>query len=204
MKTKAVRCASCKTQDCAQGVDRFGGRSDPRPHLDDEDLRLLKCASQIEAEFYMKMTRLEELIELCERMEYKRIGVAFCIGLSREAKVLCAVLERRFDVFSACCKNCGLDKDELGLAKIRPGNFEAMCNPVGQALLLDGAGTDLNLTVGLCVGHDMLFNKHSKAPVSAFAVKDRVLAHNPLGAIYSRYYLKNRFRIDPADIDSDG
>jgi uncharacterized metal-binding protein len=26
-------------------------------------------------------------------------------------------------------------------------------------------------------------------------VKDRVLAHNPAGAIYSRYYLEKRFNI---------
>ena len=32
------------------------------------------------------------------------------------------------------------------------------------------------------MGHDILFTKHSKAPVTTLAVKDRVLTHNPLGA----------------------
>ena len=55
----------------------------------------------------------------------------------------------------------------------------------------------MNILVGLCVGHDMLFTKHSKAPVTTFIVKDRVLAHNPAGAIYSGYYKKNRFGLPP-------
>lgn len=30
--------------------------------------------------------------------------------------------------------------------------------------------------------------KHSQAPVTTLVVKDRVLAHNPAGALYSAYY----------------
>jgi uncharacterized metal-binding protein len=33
--------------------------------------------------------------------------------------------------------------------------------------------------------------------VTTFIVKDRVLAHNPAGAIYSGYYKKNRFGLSP-------
>ena len=77
---------------------------------------------------------------------------------------------------------------KLGLPKIHGDGFEATCNPVGQALLLEEEGTDLNVILGLCLGHDVLFTKHSKAPVTTLAVKDRVLAHNPLGVIYSGYY----------------
>ena len=62
-----------------------------------------------------------------------------------------------------------------------------MCNPVGQADLLNRAKTDLNIICGLCVGHDVVFTKISKAPVTTFIVKDRVLAHNPVGAVYCQY-----------------
>ena len=66
-----------------------------------------------------------------------------------------------------------------------------MCNPIGQALHLNEEKTDLNILFGLCVGHDTLFIKHSEAPVTVFAVKDRVLCHNPVAAIYQAdaYYL---------------
>ena len=75
-------------------------------------------------------------------------------------------------------------KDE---EKVRPGQYEALCSPVGQAALLAKAGTQLNVVIGLCVGHDSLFFMHSKAPATVLIAKDRVLAHNPAGALYSRY-----------------
>ena len=196
MTTRPIKCAACAKKECHdQGVDCFDAKGDPREHLDDEDRKILRCASEIEAEFYCRMTRLEEVIEFCQRMEFERLGIAFCIGLASEAKILNKILARSFTVFSVCCKACGIDKRELGLDKIRDGQEETMCNPVGQALLLNSQDTQLNLLLGLCLGHDILFTKHSEAPVTTFAVKDRVLAHNPLGAIYSRYYRKTKFGI---------
>ena len=68
-----------------------------------------------------------------------------------------------------------------------------MCNPIGQAIFLNEAKTELNIILGLCVGHDSLFIKYSKAPVTVFAVKDRVLGHNPLAVIYqAEAYYKNK------------
>jgi uncharacterized metal-binding protein len=42
--------------------------------------------------------------------------------------------------------------------------------------------------VGLCLGHDMLFTMNSKAPVTTLIVKDRLLGHNPVIALYSNYH----------------
>ncbi len=67
-----------------------------------------------------------------------------------------------------------------------------MCNSVTQAKLLNKAKTDLNVLVGLCVGHDSLFIKFSKAPVTVLAAKDRVLAHNPLAALYAGHYFNKK------------
>jgi uncharacterized metal-binding protein len=121
--------------------------------------------------------------------------VAFCVGLSKEAEILDAILTKQgFEVYSACCKICGIDKGELGIVKMgSPSDKEAICNPVGQALRLKECGTQMNILVGLCIGHDMLFTKHSHAPVTTLIVKDRVLSHNPAGAIYSSYYRETRF-----------
>lgn len=42
------------------------------------------------------------------------------------------------------------------------------------------------------VGHDSLFYQYSKALVTTLVVKDRVLAHNPVGAIhYADTYFKD-------------
>ncbi|WP_456372001.1 DUF1847 domain-containing protein [Methanocaldococcus sp.] len=155
-----------------------------------ENLKITKVSSYIEATYYMKKTRLEEIIEFCKLMDYKKIGIAFCIGLENEAKILDEILSQHFDVYSVCCKVCGIDKDILKLKKINNNNKEAMCNPIGQAKILNEIRTDLNIIVGLCIGHDILFQKYSNAPTTTFIVKDRVLSHNPAGALYSKYYLK--------------
>jgi uncharacterized metal-binding protein len=77
-----------------------------------------------------------------------------------------------------------------------------MCNPIAQAEMLNRAGTDLNLMLGLCVGHDAMFLKHVTGYTSVLAVKDRVLAHNPLAAVYNHasYY---RWLHQPDDEDSE-
>ena len=61
-----------------------------------------------------------------------------------------------------------------------------------QAEILNHYGTDFNVVMGLCVGHDSLFYKYSCALVTTLVTKDRVLAHNPVGALYQAkaYYKK--------------
>lgn len=163
----------------------------------DENKKLAYCSALTEAEGYCKKTRLEEIEDFANKCGYKKLGVAFCTGLSKEAKTLCQILRHSgFEVDSVICKNGSIPKEFLGIKesqKVRPGTYEPMCNPIGQAVFLNKAQTQLNIILGLCVGHDSLFIKYSNAPVTVFAVKDRVLAHNPLGALYlADGYYKNK------------
>lgn len=137
--------------------------------------------------------RIKELIEFGRLIHAERIGIAFCAGLRDEAARITRVLEKAgFAVASILCKCGGVDKTKLGVAKEhkigRASNFEAGCNPVLQAEILNEARTDINVIVGLCVGHDMLFAMHSKAPVTTLIVKDRLTGHNPVIALYSDYH----------------
>ena len=149
-------------------------------------------AARVEAEGYLRWTRIEETIEFAKRCGFKKIGIAFCIGLRNEARILTDILEKNgFEVCSVVCKSGSISKERLGLKdseKVKPGRYEVICNPIAQAMLLNKENTDLNIILGLCVGHDTLFIMYSKAPVTCLAVKDRVLAHNPLGAIYTSYH----------------
>jgi uncharacterized metal-binding protein len=140
-------------------------------------------------------TRLEEIISLASRMGFRKLGVAFCVGLADEAKTLVELLMNSgFEVVSVCCKTGGIAKERIGIKdsqKINPGQYESMCNPVAQAEILNDEGCDFNIMLGLCVGHDSLFLKHIKALTTVFAVKDRLLGHNPLAALYqSRSYYR--------------
>ena len=134
-------------------------------------------------------------------MHYKKIGMATCIGLLDETSKLAAILTAQgFDPVSVCCKAGSIDKLKLGLNesdKVRPETFEPACNPVAQAKLLNRAQTDMNIIVGLCVGHDMLFNKHSYAPVTTLVVKDRVTGHNPAAVLYGQNFYYKRLQVQP-------
>ena len=157
--------------------------------------RFFRASSAIEAEGYCRWPRLRETAEFCRRMQYRKIGVAFCIGLRREARVVVDVL-RGFglEVPSVVCKTGGHAKSDAGITPgeyVRPGTFETMCNPIAQAELLNREQVEFNILVGLCVGHDSLFLKHALAPATVLIAKDRVLAHNPAGAVYcSQSYFK--------------
>ena len=185
-----MQCDLCKNKECYEGKDCLGKQKDEPGDYSGEDKKLHRVATFIEGEYYMQKTRVQELILFGLEMEYKSLGVAFCIGLKEEAEVLCAYLRKHFKVYSVCCKVCGVSKDSMDLKKINVDKEETMCNPVTQAAVLKDKATELNVTVGLCVGHDILFNKYSAAPVSTLVVKDRVLSHNPAGAIYTGYYKK--------------
>ncbi|MDG6225524.1 MAG: DUF1847 domain-containing protein [Candidatus Thermoplasmatota archaeon] len=190
-----MRCALCEKKECYAGKDCVQLKEVVQKRYTGEDLRSMEVSTSIESRYYMEKTRLEELILYARGMNYQRIGIAFCIGMEKEAKIIHKILENDFEVHSVCCKVCGIDKDQFGLEKLHSKvGLEAMCDPVGQAMVLNNEGTQMNVILGLCMGHDILFTKHSEAPVTTLAVKDRVLAHNPLGAIYSNYYLKRRFK----------
>lgn len=187
-----MKCVECDTMECYGGVDCSGMRDEviERYEKSEHDLPIARVATFLEGRYYMQLTRVEELVEFAKRMDYKRLGIAFCIGLSREARILAEILGREFEVFSVCCKVCGIEKERFDLEKIDESRKEAMCNPMGQALILNQEKTDLNIICGLCIGHDIIFTRHSQAPVTTLVVKDRVLAHNPVGALYSDYYGK--------------
>ncbi len=183
------RCASCKSKDCTEGKDCFSDADRQRTLYEDPQVaRLHKAASAIEARHYCKEPRIREIMLFAGEMGYRRLGLAFCVGLAEEARIVADILAQKFDVVSVCCKLCGIAKTTFGFEQIvRDKDPEVMCNPVGQATLLNEAETELNIVCGLCVGHDAIFSMTSRAPVTTLIVKDRVLAHNPVGAIYSRY-----------------
>jgi len=182
------QCARCETKKCYDGIDCFGQRNNHKKlYRDAETAKLHKAASSIEARYYGKDTRLGEIILFAKELGCKRVGLAFCIGLSEEAVVIDEILSGHFEVISVCCKACALEKKDFDLETISSNEHEIMCNPAGQASLLNQAGTELNILCGLCVGHDAIFVKESNAPVTTLIAKDRVLAHNPAGAVYSRY-----------------
>ena len=183
------RCAACQTKDCRGGKDCFDNADTVLTLYEDPQVaRLHKAATAIEGRHYCREPRIREIMLFAKELGLRKLGLAFCVGLASEAQTIAEILSREFEVVSVCCKVCGISKKALGLEQIDPNQqHETTCNPIGQTTLLNEAGTELNIVCGLCVGHDALFNLKSNAPVTTLIVKDRVLAHNPIGAVYCQY-----------------
>jgi len=162
-----------------------------------------ECYLQLPEGVTPRNPRVEEVAQFAKKMGYRRLGIAFCVGLRDEARMLDEILVRRgFEVVSVCCKTGGVPKESIGLTeeqKIKgPGVWESMCNPIAQAMLLNEAETEFNVAVGLCVGHDSLFFKYAEAPTTVLVAKDRVFGHNPAAGLYlSKSYYRKLRRRDP-------
>jgi len=168
-------CQLCPLQAVAEEGDAISGE-------------MHDVALDVASEPERVLCRVSELVYFCLGMQYKHIGVAFCTEMWKEAEKITEILKRFFHVTPVCCKIGGTNKAK------RTESFgikHSECNPVGVANTLNLAGTELNISIGFCMGSDIIFNTKSKAPVTTLFVKDKLLAHNPVGAVYSKYALEH-------------
>ena len=177
-----MRCDLCEDQKCREGEPCIE-RNSIELYSDPHEKMMMQTAAFVESEFYGDLNRIEEVVEFASRMGYKKLGIAFCVGLKEEATKIADFLSNFFEIEAICCKVCGISKSEMG-APMSDRVGPVSCNPIEQARMFEENKTDLNLVIGLCVGHDALFIKHSHTYVIPLAVKDRVLGHNPLAAVY--------------------
>lgn len=178
-----VQCVYCQGHACTGDLSKTPdfcprrnakealARADEIRTTDTDVGRIVEVARSVETEGYRKWPRVRELIEFSKRMGIERLGIAFCVGLREETTQLAEILESHGFSLStvACTVNEG-------------------CNPVGQALTLNAQRTELNVIMGLCMGHDVLFSKFSEAPVTTLVVKDRAMCHNPAAPLVNRYW----------------
>jgi len=207
MKSTAPQCAKCPVVKC-QPSER--GKKSPTfcptqnfPDVIKESVEIHKTDPEVRAinlawvELMKKVdqniwswTRLDEVIEFAKIRGVRKIGIASCAGLLSEAKMLTNILEKHgFNVVSVSCFAGEVTRKDVDIEE--DGGF---CNPLMQAGVLNREGTELNIMLGLCIGHDILFLRHSKADVTPLIVKDRALGHNPAVALHlSDGYYKGRF-----------
>ncbi len=161
-----------------------------------------QCYERLPDGLRTKLTRVEELIQFARKCGYTRLGLAHCGGLAHEAGLLTEVLENNgFQVVSVQCKTGAVPKERIGVSAeekiVGPEAWETMCNPIVQAMIINRSKVDMAIMLGLCIGHDTLFIKYCDVPLTVIAVKDRVLGHNPLAALYAggTYYQRLRNKI---------
>lgn len=136
---------------------------------DSDDMKLMQisCVS-------LNKSRLQELIDFAKNAGFKRIGIANCISMQKYAEHLAALLKAAgFEVFGVNCREGGLD-----FADYMADRKGSSCDPAFQADYLNSMNTDLNINVGLCLGHGLIFNKKSKAMATTLIVKDFATKHH--------------------------
>ena len=202
-------CVDCGTQNC-----KFKSRTYPEfcpnVNLKDEDLQwalerydegrnhdIMVASAEVEYEGYCQWTRVQEIMEFARKIGARKIGIANCIGLISEARTFARILRANgFEAYAVICKVAGKAKSSIGIPAKCEEIGAAMCNPILQARLLNEAKTDLNVVIGLCVGHDSLFYKYSDAYVTTLVTKDRVTGNNPVAALYTAgSYYKKKFGV---------
>ncbi len=200
MKDKKLSCADCVKVSCFNNENANEDFPEfcTSKHLDskvkDEAMKeyekenikkLTIAAAEVESEFYKKYTRVQETIEFAKKIGAKKIGVASCVGLAREASTFAKLIKNNgFEVVGVACK-MGLEpKTNVGIDESCTNVGINMCNPILQAKFLNAENTDLNVVIGLCVGHDSLFFKYSEAITTTLVVKDRITGHNPCAVLY--------------------
>jgi len=170
---------------CDESLDKY--LNDP------EDQLIAKASATVEFENYCKMTRVEEICEFAAQIGATKLGIATCVGLLREARTAAEIFRHKgFEVYGVACKVGAVRKTDIGLNPEQESLGPHICNPILQAKILNEKKTDLNIVIGLCVGHDSLFYKYSDALCTTLVTKDRVLGHNPAAALYQAdgYYSK--------------
>lgn len=203
-----LSCVDCGTQNC-----KFKDRTYPdfclTINLKEEDKEwamekydearnkeIMIASAEVEYEGYCQWSRVQEIMEFARKIKAHRIGIANCIGLINEARIFAKILRANgFEPYAVICKVAGQAKTSVGIPEKCESIGPAMCNPILQARLLNEAHTDLNVVIGLCVGHDSLFYKYSEAYVTTLVTKDRVTGNNPAAALYTAhsYYHKKFF-----------
>ena len=205
MDKKELSCVDCGTQNC-----KFKDRTYPdfclTANLSEDDAKwaaeryeedrnheVMVASAEVEYEGYCQWTRVQEIMEFARKIGAEKIGIANCIGLINEARIFARILRANgFEAYSVVCKVEGRAKTSMGIPEKCEQIGPAMCNPILQARLLNQAKTDLNVVIGLCVGHDSLFYRYSDAYVTTLVTKDRVTGNNPAAALYTAnsYYNK--------------
>ena len=163
-------------------------------YAEGEEADILRTAATVEHDGYLRWCRVQETIEFAKRMNFHKIGIATCVGLIQETRMLAGILRKHgFEVFGMACKAGAVPKVELGIDEKCNAVGVNACNPILQAKMLNAKHTDMNIVMGLCVGHDSLFYKYSEALTTTLVVKDRVTGHNPVAALYtSQSYYKTK------------
>lgn len=176
-------CTRCALKGC-----RFGSPCVDRSeeylglYQGEETYTTVKAASElVDGGRAGTLSRLEEIVEYAKLRGYRSLGVAYCYGMEKEAGLLQEHLKTNgFNIDMVSCTVDGVKEFQIDPSKEEES---VSCNPLGQANVLNQSAAELTILMGLCLGHDILFQKQLNMDFTTWLVKDRVTKHRPLDAL---------------------
>ncbi len=207
MAKSTIMCNTCTRMECRhdypQGIPawcmaaRFHDvlESTKSEYAAPESVDIYTAAARVVSNGYGRWPRIQEAIEFARELKLRKIGLASCVALINELGLVSELfIGAGFEVVSAACQIGRVSPEARGVPLEVRDRRGATCNPIAQAEILNSQQTQLNFIIGLCLGHDILFNRYSKAPVSTLIVKDRVTGHNPAVALYSSFHRRTLWK----------
>lgn len=179
-------CIKCNTKTCRKTESCHAQRFENEDliqsyHLPQNQKIVQSAAELVDHGRAGTLSRLQEIIEFSKSMQYQRIGIAYCYGMEKDTALITQIFrESGFKIFPVSCTTGGFKQSEVNeKSKIE----KVSCNPLAQAEQINNEEVDLTITIGLCLGHDILFQKQIKSACTTLIVKDRVHNHNPINAL---------------------
>jgi len=211
MNSKKILSCICTKQACWRGDDAgIPEYCQANNYLDELETatheynkpraRSLYKAASIVGQHNNGMTpRIKEALLFAKELKLERVGFAACVSMEWEMGYLKKLFTKEgFQVLAVSCQIGRIDAESRGVPEVKDC-VRSLCNPIAQAEILNSHDTQLNFILGLCMGHDVLFTKYSKAPVSTLIVKDRVTGNNPAATLYGWHRRKDLFDVEITD-----
>lgn len=179
-----MNCSDCSDKICIKQQESCNKESFIKPELIDEyqdisNHEIVTAAAQlVDNGRAGTLSRFDETIEFAKIMNYKKIGLAYCYGMEKFARLIQhKFTENGFSVSLVSCSIGGVKQSEVNSASCI---HKVSCNPIGQAQQLNAENIDFTLIVGICLGHDILLQRNLKMDFTTLIVKDRMHHHNPI------------------------
>jgi len=185
-----MNCTTCEDKVCRKqqiscNRENFVKNDIIDQYKDTSHSEIVKAAAElVDSGRAGTLSRMQEIIEFAKRMNYQKLGIAYCYGMEQQAKEIETILtDEWFEVSAVSCSVGGLKQSEVNTTSCI---HKVSCNPLGQAEQLNAEKVDLTLVVGICLGHDILLNRNLGMDFTTLVVKDRKYNHAPLLGIVKK------------------
>ncbi len=179
-------CTKCNTKSCRTTESCNATKFDAEAlmatyHLPNNQKIIQAAAELVDNGKAGTLSRLQEVIEFSKSMNFNRIGIAYCYGMELDAVLVSQIFrESGFKIIPVSCTTGGFKQSEVNTES---SIDKVSCNPLAQAEQINNENVDFTITMGLCLGHDIIFQKQINSYTTTLIVKDRVHNNNPLKAL---------------------